>query len=1127
MLTSTNHRAETRNCPLCERAVPAGAPEGLCLVCLLEAGFEGNASPAGMTEQAGADDPGSSHPRYFGDYEILREVGRGGMGVVYEARQFGTQRTVALKLLTAGAFAGADAVHRFHTEAQASARLEHPHIVPVYEAGMHDGQYFLAMRFLPGGSLAQLARGGPVDAGHAASIVLSLARATAYAHQHGVLHRDLKPGNVLLDENGQAHLADFGLARLAELEGITLTSAILGTAAYLPPEQACGGAGAATTAGDIYGLGTVLYELLTGQPPFTGSSVAEILRKVQEEEPAPPLSRKSEIRNPKLETQRSIPNEQSPLGRGTSRAGMLNAQSPIPSAGYARMAISDFGFRISDLQTICLKCLEKEPAKRYATAQDLAEDLEHFLNDEPILARPVTRIERLGRWCRRKPALATLLLLVLVLLLVLAIGSPIAAYRINEARQMVEQEARKARQNLYFAQVRLADQAVTGANPGHAARLLEQQTPSGEGEEDLRDWEWHYLWNQVKSDAAFALGRHESLIRSVALSPNSQLAASSDFAGGVSVWNLATRQRIASFKEPDMVHQVLFISDALLLVAGANGKLGFYDLSQERLLRSIDLTLPVRAIALSRDRSQMAALCGNEGIPAVTRIWRLQPSTLPDPAPQLALTHTIHSPDTGWWPYLGGAVVFSPSGDTLAVGDVDNIVRVYSSTTGELSTSMKPEGWNGAITTLAYSPDGRWLASHGAGGQISEEVIVWNVPSGERVSVLPHSRGVRDVAFTPDGASLLVAGADQVLQQWNTSDWSLLRKLFGHRGPVNTFALTGTGRVALSGGNDGMLLGWDLTQASQRIEPIVLKQCRALRFSASGKLLATVEPAVDQTNAYRASLRFAGDLSLRTELAALGDDVLDVAFSSDEKLLASFSPNSLRLWDLHYKRMARADELPASNLRLLIGFTKKSDQVLLMDRDLVVSIWDTRTGRVVDRWSLRVTDLPPAEFDKRNVAFHPDSGTLVIGLKGAAVAWDVNNRTLRGHLGGHSIWPVEPAITADGSMIATLGQDGDNQVLLWNADTLELVGKIDTPPHPIYAPAFTPNGRRIAVSLFRFGAAGVYDVATGFQLISLPPLEGNHARSIQWSPDGSTLVTQADDAAIWQLPSVAHKARQP
>ncbi len=320
-MTSTVELVASRRCPICGRVVADTAPEGLCLVCLLEAGLDESGPAAEVIQSVGREESGQVRPRYFADYEILREVGRGGMGVVYEARQFGTQRTVALKLLSAGAFASSDAVHRFHTEAQAAARLEHPHIVPIYEAGLHDGQHYLAMRFMPGGTLAQWAKTRPVEPRRAAEIVLSLARAIAYAHQHGVLHRDLKPGNVLLDDNGEPHLADFGLARLGELEGgITLTSAILGTAPYMPPEQVVGGVGVATTAGDIYSLGAVLYELLTGRPPFTGSSVADILRKVQEDEPGAPLACKSKIPNPQYQVV------------------LLN-----PDGG---LEISDFGFRI-------------------------------------------------------------------------------------------------------------------------------------------------------------------------------------------------------------------------------------------------------------------------------------------------------------------------------------------------------------------------------------------------------------------------------------------------------------------------------------------------------------------------------------------------------------------------------------------------------------------------------------------------------------------------------------------------------------------------------------------------------------------------------------------------------------
>jgi serine/threonine protein kinase/WD40 repeat protein len=412
MMSSAKYETMTRVCPICGRALAQTAPEGLCLACLLEAGIENTPEPLELlTETIGS---GPAHPRFFGDYEILREVGRGGMGIVYEARQFGTRRTVALKLLSAGAFAGADAVHRFHTEAQAAARLEHPRIVPVYEAGLHDGQHYLAMRFMAGGTLSQWARTQPVDPRRAAQIIRSLAEAVAYAHQRGVLHRDLKPGNVLLDEKGEPHLADFGLARMAELEGgVTLTSAILGTAAYMPPEQAAGAV--PITAGDIYGLGAILYELLTGHPPFTGASIPEILRKVQEDEPVLPLGRRSEVRGRRSEVV-------------TEAEGGLSAEARKAKAEGPWSVVRGH----SDLQTICLKCLEKDPARRYATAQDLADELHRFLNDEPILARPISSTARLWRWCRRRPAIAALSV---GLVLALLGGFAGTLWQLNEAQR--------------------------------------------------------------------------------------------------------------------------------------------------------------------------------------------------------------------------------------------------------------------------------------------------------------------------------------------------------------------------------------------------------------------------------------------------------------------------------------------------------------------------------------------------------------------------------------------------------------------------------------------------------------------------------------------------------------------
>lgn len=292
--------------------------------------------------------------RQFGNYELLDEIARGGMGVVYKARQIQLDRLVALKMILAGQFASAADVRRFHDEAEAAAKLDHPNIVPVYEVGEHEGQHYFSMQFVEGHSLAQRL-GEPLANREAAEIVKACAEAVHYAHQRGVIHRDLKPGNVLMDARGQPRITDFGLAkRLDQDKGsLTVTGQVLGTPSYMPPEQAGGTAKQIGPPADVYALGAVLYALVTGQPPFQGRDPAHTLRLVVDEEPIPP-------------------------SRHNSRVGR-------------------------DLQTIILKCLEKRPDRRYASAQELADDLQRFLNNEPIHARPAGRARRLSHWVGRRP----------------------------------------------------------------------------------------------------------------------------------------------------------------------------------------------------------------------------------------------------------------------------------------------------------------------------------------------------------------------------------------------------------------------------------------------------------------------------------------------------------------------------------------------------------------------------------------------------------------------------------------------------------------------------------------------------------------------------------------------------
>src|SRR6266511_3154216 len=497
--------ANETTCLKCGTPLTGDARGGFCPKCLFAQACAGDSDDLSHASQiepsssvpataSGSSDCASTStatalplPRAFGDYELLEETARGGMGIVYRARQINLDRIVAVKMLLFGPLSSPEFVKRFRAEASAAASLQHPNIVAIHEVGVHQGQHYFAMDHVEGQSLAKLNAECEVrNAGwlrRAANYLKTIAEAIHYAHERGILHRDLKPSNVLIDANDQPRVTDFGLARRLEGDSeLTVTSQVLGSPNYMPPEQAVGRRGKVSRRSDVYSIGAMMYHLLTGRPPFVGEALTDTLEQVLNTEPVSPR--------------------------------LLNPSLP------------------RDLETICLKCLENEPDKRYATTQAVADELGRFLDREPIHARPIIRAERVWRWCRRKPALASFVAATSLLLLAILIGSPIFIYRIDQALNRSEAGELMARRNQYASDMNLAHQAVNAGDLFRALQLLDRHRPSfgvptsagsasksagrdpdrlkARLQTDLRGWEWRYLWKQCQGDQLFILGHHSN-----------------------------------------------------------------------------------------------------------------------------------------------------------------------------------------------------------------------------------------------------------------------------------------------------------------------------------------------------------------------------------------------------------------------------------------------------------------------------------------------------------------------------------------------------------------------------------------------------------------------------------------
>jgi WD40 repeat protein len=1004
-------------------------------------------SPADLTDAYTPRPEASETPLVIPGYELLGLLGRGGMGAVYQARQLRLNRIVAVKMLLAGTNAGPQELFRFRLETEAVGRLQHPNIVQIFEVGEVEGRPFCVLEFVQGGSLAGRLKAGALPPGDAAALVETLAEAIQVAHDHGIIHRDLKPANVLL-AGGPAGLvpkiADFGLAKHLDTDsGQTRTGAIVGTPAYMAPEQAAGQTALIGPAADIYALGAVLYECLTGRRAFAADSVMEVLRKVREQEP------------------------------------------PLPRKIVPRLPL--------DLEIICLKCLRKEAGQRYASARALAEDLRRFRQGEPILARPVGPMGRAWAWARRRPALAASYLLT-VLALVLGAGAIGAVWLWREAeearRQAEDAQKGEARANdtldqvLYLQRVQLAHREWLSSNVSRCLELLDDCP------ELRRGWEWRYVRRLPRPLLEFG-GRSKDgsplAGECVALSPDGRRIASGSTINGLRVWDAETGREMAVLEGSAPLRgpggafglasgppcRGVFSPDGQRVIGGtAVRPLGQWDATTGKLLPGV-VQVPFRpyCLALHPDGQRLAIGCGGGNVHVtVVAVLDLHRGEAP-----LRLTGH-HAPVS--------ALAYSRDGTRLASGAEDGEVILWNVATSKpvLTLPRLPV----RITAVAFSPCGVRVAAAAGDGLVK----VWQVADGKELLIVNNSGNSANALAFIDDERLAIGLATGEVSVWQVATRQKDFALRGHRGPmpqIKGLAASSDRRRLLSAGADGMLKVWDATNPEYRSTTTdnIFQMTAAFSPATSRLLLARTDGVAELWD-------LAGPRRLWQR--RISPETLEAA---------ALSPDGQRLAVGGQDRIVRVCDVEGKEVLALSGHTQMVRSLAFSPdgRSLAGSVGDPGVETELKLWdlanpgtSVRLASGQPTIL---SLAFRPDGRHLAAGGQdGSVAAWDVGSAREVWRRPASRGWATSLAYRADGKMLAVGSTDGT--VAVMNADTGEQVLLLRGEGGQVQSVAFSPDGRRLAVGA---GHVTLWDLSTGQPALTLPG-----TMSLAFSADGSRLI---------------------